>query len=179
MEGFEVVDLSLIVLEPISPESYKLRETPWRDDRKIVPGEAYARIVNPVRDEDYERLFWALGNTPEIHRVDVRFREEWLRRTPSMLADFVECRLLAYVCSMDRCKRNFLEAHITSNGEFLASIGFGEFKGEVIGYKMRIFSAGGALFGLDGTKFTYCNGIWVSPTYEKKIEAEEQKIATG
>src|SRR3989344_1261959 len=125
--GVEVIDLRSIVLETITPDEYKAREEFWGDRRDIGSGCICSKIKNPIRDDDYVRLLYALAHTDEVFKVDIRFGPgEWLHRSRIMLTYLPECKLAAEVLRREPIKRNYFDILVVGKGSESANIDFGE-----------------------------------------------------
>ena len=157
------MNLTSIVLEEVTVADFNKLQQFWNKRINIWGENIYSRIRNPLRETNYERLLFQILEQEEIELLCVRDGLTWLKRFTNRLKDS-EVRSLAAIASRDKFKRNYLEAKFRKNlGE--ASYGtmeFTEYRGEIVGYDLRISHQLAHLFTIHSTKnYCYNHGLWI------------------
>ena len=170
------LNLQQIVLEEIAWEDFIQLQSFWHKTIHWRPDTTYSHVYNPIRERDYERLFYSFREHPDAHRICVRAREGWIRLYSDTTTD-AEWKEGARIASRDKFKRQYLEFQFLRNfTSYLdkAIIEFIEYKSEIIGYDLTVSRVLRNLFTLHQKKpekskksgeseeqFSYYQGLWV------------------
>jgi len=157
------IDTRDIILEQVVVDDFWELENVWNRDRKITKKDVYARVRNPVRDTDYERLLTRLLHIPQSSAIRVHDGDNWQEAFTSSGIPLATIHRFAEIAETTKSKRYFLEVILRLNGDN-AYIDFRKRGDEIVGYSVRTSYLAKDLFTLNMRKeraFAYANGIWV------------------
>lgn len=159
-----------IKLEEVTVEEFEQMERHWGKNRKKHNNVVYAKIINPIvqEDTDYFELLNELTGHDYAHMLAVKRGSYWVKKlvddlSMSGIAD------LARTAANDRYKDNFLEVKFSSRPELgyndrnMAQIEFREHEGKIIGYQISTPKFLEKIFNTIVTNDNHhlVHGIWV------------------
>lgn len=159
-----------ITLDEVTVEEFWDLEDHWDRDRPIYRHELYARMTNPIiqEDGDYHKLCCRLIQHPNFHMLRARTgKQRWkeLHRTADRDPHALAATLadIAATAEQDHIKRNYFNVELRERGN-TAIIEFREEGNILVGYFARIHSGMEDHFTINPTRsqyhYTYANGIW-------------------
>ncbi len=162
-----------IVLEEITSHEFDRMQKFWNKFRHKRCWEIYSKIVNPIIEQDYEKLLFSLVELPYADQLCVHEDAgKWVKEYIDRISD-AQVRDLARIAANNRCKRNYLEIKLRNElktGAPTAIIGFIEFQDRIISYEISTPLSLGCLFTVrpgQGSKrgVFYNNALWAPENY--------------